>query len=218
MQLDVIVPVGPGHEELMHHAMESVRVATAMRHPFEAVRLRVVDDRQGLAGRSAARNQAVRESTADWLFFLDADDAMHPEALVNVEPYLATHDAIWGMVLEWDGHLAQWRYQVPRIETLEVLVAYDPFLTLGPMGHFVRREVATANPFDEDMDCGEDWDYYLRLWRGYRCIKQEGPLILNYRGQHSTGPRSATGKQWGEVVRPMIEAERQRLKAPAVAA
>jgi glycosyltransferase involved in cell wall biosynthesis len=210
MQLDVIIPVGPGHDELVQHAMESVRVATAMRHPFEAVRLRVIDDRQGLAGRSAARNQAVRESTADWLFFLDADDAMHPEALVNVEPYMATHDAVWGAIWEFDGNAAHWRYQVPRIETLAVLVAYDPYMTLQ-MGHFVRREAALATPFNEDMDTGEDWDYYLRLWRGYRCIKQERPLMLNFRGQHASGERSATGRQWGEVVRPMVDAERKRL-------
>lgn len=211
-RLDVIIPVGPGHEDMMHHAMESVRVATAARHPFEQVRLRVVNDSQGLAGRSAARNQGVAQSQAEWLFFLDADDAMHPEALKSVEPYLATCDAIWGAIWEFDGNLAHWRYQVPRIETLETLVAYDPYMTLQ-MGHFVRREVAVENPFDEERDTGEDWDYYLRLWRRYRCIKQEAPFLLNFRGRHAKGARAATGRDWGEVVRPMVEAERKRLRA-----
>ena len=198
----------------MHHAMESVRVATAMRHPFEQVKLRVVDDREGLAGRSAARNHGILESQADWLFFLDADDAMHPEALSVVEPYLATHDAVWGAIWEFDGNTAHWRYQVPRIETLETLVAYDPYMTLQ-MGHFVRRSVATDTLFNEDMDTGEDWDYYLRLWRQYRCIKQDKPLLLNYRGQHATGARAATGRDWGDIVRPMVEAERKRLREAA---
>jgi len=212
MRLEVIIPIGPGHEELARNAMESVRVASLQKGEFDQVTIRAVDDSQGLAGRSAARNQGVRDSGAPWLFFMDADDLMHPEALVNVSPYLEGWDAIWGAITEVDDYRVTWRYQVPRIETLRELVAYDPYITIN-MGHFVRREVARVTPFNEDLDCGEDWDYYLRLWREVRCLKQRAPLLCNYRGRHSGGPRSATGAQWGDVVRPMVEAERERLKA-----
>jgi FkbM family methyltransferase len=56
--------------------------------------------------------------------------------------------------------------------------------------------VAAANPFDERMDCGEDFDYYLRLWASHRCVKVQQPLFLNRRNAASTGPRSATPGEW----------------------
>ena len=59
MNCDVIVPVGPGHEELYSRAIESVRIAVLQKGPFEKVNIRVVDDTKGLMGRSAARNDIV---------------------------------------------------------------------------------------------------------------------------------------------------------------
>jgi FkbM family methyltransferase len=68
------------------------------------------------------------------------------------------------------------------------------------MGHFVRQEVAARYPFDTQMDTGEDFDYYLRLWKNQRCIKIDIPLFLNVRGQHSSGPRSAHGGDWRAAI------------------
>ena len=41
------------------------------------------------------------------------------------------------------------------------------------MGHFVKTEVALANPFDEQMNAGEDFKYHLQVWRANSCIKCE---------------------------------------------
>jgi hypothetical protein len=82
------------------------------------------------------------------------------------------------------------------------------------MGHFVKREVAIKLPFNEEMNTGEDWDYYLRLWRDHDCIKIREPLMLNRRGMHSTGPRSATGRDWTIAVNKMIEEARNEKDAP----
>ena len=78
-----------------------------------------------------------------------------------------------------------------------------PNLTIQ-MGHFVRAEVAKALPFDEDMNTGEDWDYYLRLWRDHGCVKISAPLMINDRSRHSTGPRAASGRDWNKAVGEMI--------------
>ena len=77
MKLDIITPVGPGHTQAVEQAKASVqRAIKAGLGPFSEVRHVVVDDTEGALGRSAARNQAVKASTADWLFFLDADDLL----------------------------------------------------------------------------------------------------------------------------------------------
>ncbi len=206
--LDVIIPVGPGHEEVVHRAMNSVHVARNHTDgPFEDVQIRIVDDTEGEIGRSEARNSAVRDSSADWLFFLDADDMMHPEALENVEPLVCKHDAIWGLTTELVDNMIVTRYQVPTIRTYREVIGFDPYLTIK-MGHFARRTAAAACPFNTEMDCGEDWHYYLRMWQKWQCIKVNKPFFIKVRGQHSTGPRSATGRDWNRAVDKLIQQAR----------
>jgi len=207
----VIIPVGPGHEELHKAAVLSVKIASDNPGVFDQIKVLVANDIKGEIGRSAARNGAVLQSDedSDWLFFLDADDLMHPEAFESVSELVkdVMVVAIFGNIWEMREGVAHWRYQVPIINYYRELLRYDPYLTLQ-MGHFVRREVAIKLPFNEEMNTGEDWDYYLRLWKGHDCIKIREPLMLNRRGMHSTGPRSATGRDWTIAVNKMIEEAR----------
>ena len=195
-------PVGPGHEQIYNDAVESVRIATMDKGVFDKVNVKLVDDTNGKLGRSAARNKAILESKADWLFFLDADDLMHPDAF-RVHSKYDQYDAVFGNIYETSQGVAVWRYQVPRLNGYNELVSFDPYLTLQ-MGHFVRTSAAKSIMFDESMDCGEDFKYYLELWNQYKCVKVEECLFLNRKGMHSQGDRSATGREWSEVVSKLI--------------
>jgi len=207
----VITPIGPGHAGLYAEARASVRAAAEQgRGPFSEILELPVDDTQAKLGRSRARNLAVsqaRERGADWLFFLDADDLLMPDAFTRVLEAVQTHEAIWGAICEQQaGSSEGWKLRakqdLPLGNVFDVLNA-DPYYTLQ-MGHFVRTAVAAATPFDETLDTGEDFDYYLRVWLRSRCTKIPHPLFINRRGQHSTGPRSATGVDWRKnVVRVM---------------
>lgn len=216
----VVIPVGPGHEAHYQQAINSV-MAAAQNDPgpftdFDCV---VIDDTAGTKGRSAARNEGVREAAArraDWLFFLDADDLMMPQAFQQMAPHMDRVDAVWGLILEsvdtepgQDSISGRIRLpQLPRIETVNDLLLHDPYVTLQ-MGHFIRTSVALANPFDETLDVGEDFDYYLRVWNNARCAKISAPLFLNRRGMHSAGPRSGNGADWRESVGGVLERARQ---------
>ncbi|MCB2081674.1 MAG: glycosyltransferase family 2 protein, partial [Rickettsiales bacterium] len=96
----VIIPIGPGHEACAEKAIASVRAAWEHPHaPFDRLEILTVNDRKGTLGRSAARNQGVREAQkqqCDWLFFLDADDTMLPCAFAVMSAYVADYDAVWG--------------------------------------------------------------------------------------------------------------------------
>jgi glycosyltransferase involved in cell wall biosynthesis len=208
----IVTPVGPGHELLAEDSAESVAAAYERNAgPFSDIDIIRVDDTQGLLGRSEARNRGVREAQrrqAQWVFFLDADDLMHPDAFGAMRAYHRDHDAVWGLICELapdeEGYVER-QGQVREIERPEAILLNDPTLTLQ-MGHFVRTAAAMANPFDTALDCGEDFDYYLRLWERFRCRKAPVPLFLNRRGMHATGARSATGRQWRASVERIIAA------------
>ena len=202
MKCAVITPIGPGHEALYQECAASVSAASRFSDgPFDEILTITADDTQGLRGRSAARNEAVRvarDNGIDWLFFLDADDIMFEDAFEAVRDYVDRYDAIWGNIAELAPGSDRITMRLPQILTLESiteLVLFDPFITLQ-MGHFVRTEAAADTPFDETMDTGEDFDYYVRLWSRYRCIKIPRHLFLNRRGLHSAGPKAADGQQW----------------------
>lgn len=206
MKCCVIMPVGPGHQDIVSRAKDSV--ARAVAHglgAFQEVQVIEIDDTEGRLGRSHARNLAIREAGErgiEWLFFLDADDLMLPSAFSDVEALLADYDAIWGAIYVADlqaGQAVRRPEQISPLTSLEQVLLNDPYLTLQ-MGHFVRQEVAARYPFDTQMDTGEDFDYYLRLWKNQRCIKIDTPLFLNVRGQHSSGPRSAHGGDWRAAI------------------
>lgn len=212
MKCAVIIPVGPGHEYLAEDSIDSVHSAFAKNPgPFSEMAVVRVDDTEGLQGRSAARNKGVIEAQAQgaqWLFFLDADDLMDPGAFGVMSDYHADFDAVWGLICELNQDEETYTVrqgQLASIERLEQVIINDPTLTLQ-MGHFVRAGVAAATPFNVALNCGEDFDYYLRLWTKFRCRKIATPLFLNRRGLHSTGPRSATGRQWREAVESVIRA------------
>lgn len=205
MKCSIVIPVGPGHATVAHRAGASVHQAVAKSiGAFSAVDVLFWDDTAG-QGRSRARNLAVQQAItqhAEWLFFLDADDLLAEDAFEQVAAYLEHYDAIWGAIYEChpDGSERICRpNQIMPILHLEDVLRNDPFLTLQT-GYFVKAQVALNNPFDEQMDCGEDFKNFLQLWKSYRCIKQEQALFFNIRGQHSTGPRSATGQDWNLAV------------------
>jgi glycosyltransferase involved in cell wall biosynthesis len=202
MKCDIIIPIGPGHQEHAHRAVGSVVIAkNYSQGPFHEIDVTAVDDPEGKLGRSKARNLAVADSKADWLFFLDADDLMHPEAFKYMD---LSFDAVWGKIVEYKEGVLLERFQVPTITDIDTLLEVDPYLTIQ-MGHFVRAEIAKKEPFHEEMDAGEDWHYYLRIWNKYNCIKINAPFMCNVRGEHSTGPRSSNGVKWREAVERLIE-------------
>lgn len=210
LRVEVITPVGPGHQEIVKQAAASVLKAK-MAKPgiFTEITHAIIDDTQAKIGRSAARNKAIKDAKKrgiEWLFFLDADDLVTENLFEDVAPYLNSYDAIWGQIVQMDPGKQTLRERIPQFapKSFEDFVALPPFQTVQ-MGHFVRTRVAAKNLFDTSLDAGEDVDYYLRVWSSKRCIKTPKFFFINRRGQHSTGDRSATGVQWNETTDRLIQ-------------
>lgn len=196
-----VTPVGPGHVERALECRASIEAAWREdRGPFTELEFCFIDDSRGELGRSKARNlgvEAARRVNADWIFFLDADDLMTPRGFAIFADCVNDYDAVWGLmaIKPPDGEYHIRFPQALSLRSVDELLLLDPFMTLL-MGHFVRTEVARTLPFDETMDAGEDFDYYIRAWGQYRCTKLTETISVNRADRHSTGPRSATADQW----------------------
>ncbi|ETX28877.1 glycosyltransferase family A protein [Roseivivax isoporae] len=215
----IITPVGPGHAESFARicAPSVTRARDWSMGPFSEIRHLMMDDTEGRHGRSRRRNDALAQALADgvdWVFFLDADDVMTPNAfaafggVLDAEPDL---DAVWGLICEQDpqGEPQLRAGQPERIDDRAGFLSVAPYLAVQ-IGAFVRTGVAAAIGFDTDMDTGEDYRFYRALWNGHRCAKRPEIFFLNRRGSHSTGPRAATGRDWSDSVTAQWREEVQR--------
>jgi FkbM family methyltransferase len=204
----IITPVGPGHEAVFETSCApSVEQAKAYNlGPFSEVRHLMMDDTEGKHGRSARRNEAIRmaqEGGSEWVFFLDADDVMTPNAfeafgrVIAAEPEL---DVVWGLICTYgEGDEPSLREeQAEQLNTRVDFLSVPPYSAVQ-IGGFYRTGTVARFGFDEDMDTGEDYKLYCQLWEHCRCAKRPEIFFVNRRGLHSTGPRAATGRDWSNM-------------------
>jgi len=199
----VVTPVGPGHEPYVHEAVTSVQFAWNRNHgEFSSLVHDVIDDTRGELGRSRARNQGIdRNDTADWFFFLDADDLMHPDGFAGCARRGEACALVFGAVCtEAHGILRE------NVHPLDWsgLMRYGAVGTLS-MGCFVRADVARLVRFDENRDAGEDFDFYLRACSEYPWVKRSQPLVTIRTGIPSAGgPRGYDALDWRGVCEDVV--------------
>jgi len=212
MKCAVVTPIGPGHASLYREScLPSIETAIEFDPgPFSSIVALDMDDGEGKFGRSNRRNEAIRRAQQqkfDWVFFLDADDTLTPnafQAFARCLDQTPDIDAAWGLICESTPE------GVPflREDQPSEILGFEDFLSTAPwlavqIGCFIKTEIAAGIPFDEQLNAGEDYKYYLSLWAEHKCRKFPEIFFVNNRGQHSVGPRAATGKDWRVAVEKM---------------
>lgn len=233
--ISVVIPVGPGHSQYVVDALDSLIAQTFTQwealvindtgarlslpgHPWATVWdvHRIENDQAVRMGAGAARNWGVRHARAPLVLFLDADDALRPDALRTFLDAYAGANASYiysdTLSLRADGKLADaiavdWRslpdYTQDAPLTVIPAVDYDQafFLKLGYRdglrgGHsvtaLVEKEAALLG-FDEGLIAHEDNEFFLKLAaHGYCGVRVPQPLLIYRLG---TGERRNVGKQ-----------------------
>jgi glycosyltransferase involved in cell wall biosynthesis len=133
--------------------------------------------RQENGGPSAARNVALRNSTAGLVQFLDADDILHPRKLEEQVNFLEHHrevEIVYGPIRffrtenrELILHSIQGRLSSPMMakvtgnaEALRKLMHYNITNPIAPLTR--RSAIDRAGLFAETVKGVEDWDLWLR--------------------------------------------------------
>ncbi len=203
MRLAVLTPVGPGHQSAVKDCCESV--VHALRHDrgvFKDTRHVLIDDSKGELGRSKARNLGMT-TEADWFMFLDADDLCEPTAFGELDDAVYFNPslvALFGSVAEEAGTIQDNLYPLDW----QKLLKHGPVGTLS-MGCFFRADVARAHPFNEELDAGEDFDFYLRALNGQNWKKLDRPLVtIRNTVPSAIGPRGYTSLDWRDVCQEIV--------------
>lgn len=219
-KVSVIIPVGPGHAKYLPQALDSL-VGQTMREwqaivvndsggdlPLKAYPfVRVIDIGTG-HGAGDARNEGVHFADTPLIFFLDADDYLHPHALATLCHAYAESGGryVYGDWTELVGG------QVREMTS----PGYDPaaWVDFSHMDgkHIVSVLMATEDArritFDETLPFWEDWEYFAHA------------ATLGIHGKHISEPtvivRRNTGTRTREAFRengnagPVLSALRTR--------
>jgi glycosyltransferase involved in cell wall biosynthesis len=144
---------------------------------------------QSNQGVAAARNTGIRESTGDYLVFLDADDRLLPEALQIGSAHLGTHPEcafVYGRCtrISVDGSVL-WTQQSNPVKSdhyLELL--RDNFIFMPATVMFRRAALCSVGGLDTSFPHGEDYELYLRITRRFP-VSCHDAVVAEYR-EHPT--------------------------------
>lgn len=146
---------------------------------------------QSNGGQANAKNRGIKESTAEFIAFLDADDLWKKDKLekqiqlfnnpdVGVVYSRAQLIDAHGKPLEYNFN---GKYLTPRSGKVSQWLFLDNFIWFS--SSIVRRECFKKfGKFDESLKMGIDWDLWLRISTGYDFDFVNEPLLA-YRVGHS---------------------------------
>jgi glycosyltransferase involved in cell wall biosynthesis len=172
--------------------------------------VRIVE--QEIAGVAAARNRGIRETSAQWLCFLDDDDLWHPDRLKLTADYLANQSTCWAVTAGYYTFAAE---PAPGVDLVAedlagCLAAMATTTTVTDMSYLeitgrsfdlllernrsntptgtVRRDVLErAGCFPHGYTCAEDWVMALNVARytEWEVIPTRLAFVRQHSGQNT---------------------------------
>lgn len=235
--VSVIIPCC-NHGHYLREALDSIGVPAA---PTEII---VVDDgstdstqevlaafrpevsfrafRQPNGGLAAARNRGLRESSGEFVIFLDADDRLAPGAIeIGLESLLEHPECafVFGRcpMMDRDGGLMPTLLEprIPKDHYRELLKRN--YIWMPAVVTFRREPLIRSGGFKRAFDAAADYDMYLHIAR-HHPVHDHGRVVAHYR-KHDTNMSGNAGRMLRETLavlrsqRPFLEGDQASLAA-----
>lgn len=183
--ITVVIPVGPGHEEIVVDAVDSIIAQTYQKWSIIVVNDSGTDlarlpsfvkvlSTTGRCGPAVTRNVGIKQVVSPYFLPLDADDLLAPTAL---EDMLATIREVGGYVYsDWIVHETGEVHEAPEFNTEELGQALFHAVTCL----YPTRAWTEVGGFDENISW-EDWDFALSICKNGYCGTRVAKALLQYR-------------------------------------
>lgn len=174
----------------------------ARRYQAQDRRIRYV--RQENRGLPAARNTGLRESSGRYVFFLDADDLIHPDALGWLIAAMENSSRRVALMQARNFYRDPAADSFP-FESRPRAAAFLPNVladNLAPVHCYLaeRAMVLAAGGFDERLHACEDWDLWIRVALQGAELAHVDRVGAYYR-RHATSMSTSKFRMWEAALR-----------------
>lgn len=141
--------------------------------------------KQENSGVASARNLGIKNSTGDYIAFLDSDDEWIPDKLLKQINFFDAHPEF-----EWVHSNEIWIRLGSELKQLkkhrkgggdQFIPSLDLCL-ISPSCVLIKKEILSNTLFREDFEVCEDYDLWLRLLLNFPIGFIEEPLVHKYGG------------------------------------
>ena len=195
----IVIPAGPGHEEMVERAKESAIGAwRCSPGPFRRMQI-IVEPDWDSTGAAKTRNRGLSSARGEWVIFLDADDLLEERAFFSIEIAFMTYPKVLGIWGYWSEILRPGDETPPYEEppfSWEKMVQ-PPGLPIGMTGVFHTRESRLLG-FDETMPRTEGTEFCFAFACNWPVEMIEAPIVLV---DHTAMSAYGRGVQGGQTTR-----------------
>jgi len=178
--------------------------------------------RQANSGAPAARNHGTRQSTGEFIQYLDSDDLLYPEKITLQARELQTRPTIDGVFGDWEMGLPEDKKLVLAYKEDDLVAQFLGFRCIHTLSFLLRRSIVKRiGCWDEALKRNQEIDFHLRgaLVGGHFVYQQLNCGLWRLHPEERISARPGTSdlyafyRKWAQVLEEANELTPSRRRA-----